>query len=88
MSNSIDSHSHYDSLMKLFKNYQHIFDVLYQLETENEEEICNLLKDIKVILLDTNIISPSDMVNIICKIFPYNIRHFKSYWLLFKRFYE
>ncbi|EAY01035.1 hypothetical protein TVAG_295690 [Trichomonas vaginalis G3] len=78
----------YDELMNKFKNYIDSFNTLYQLKTENEEEIKKIYKNIKTNLIDSNIFSSKEIITVISRIHKYNRRYIKSYFKLAELIHE
>ncbi|EAY17898.1 hypothetical protein TVAG_225240 [Trichomonas vaginalis G3] len=61
---------------------------LYRLKTFNDNEIEKIYNDIKFKLIETNIISPSQILPIIKTAAKSNNYYFRSYWTLFKKVIE
>ena len=77
-----------NELMELFKDYINIFNTIYRLHTFDEDKINNIYIEIKTKLIETKIISPSELVNILSTASEYNNRYFKSYFAIFKKLFE
>ncbi|EAX98084.1 hypothetical protein TVAG_415080 [Trichomonas vaginalis G3] len=78
----------YNELMCLFKDPNDAFISIYRLKTFNEEEINKIYQDLKIKLIDTKIVSPTQIINIISNAAMYNNRYLKSYWMLLKQIFE
>ncbi|EAY08437.1 hypothetical protein TVAG_354960 [Trichomonas vaginalis G3] len=76
--------SKYSRLRSFYKYYIDIFNTLYQLKKEKEEELNSIYKNIKLKLIDSNKYPPQDMIRDILDIIPYNNRYAKSYLSLAK----
>ncbi|EAX99914.1 hypothetical protein TVAG_159340 [Trichomonas vaginalis G3] len=81
-----DSHTNkYGEFRSTYKYYIDSFIALYQLKTENEEDLNSIYKMIKTELIDSNNHFPKIIVRDILNIIPYNNRYSKSYLYLAKR---
>ncbi|EAX90383.1 ankyrin repeat protein, putative [Trichomonas vaginalis G3] len=78
----------YSELRNTHKYYIDIYNVLYQLKTEKEEELKSIFKMIKTELIESNKHPPKDIMVDILNIIPYNNRYTKSYLFLAKLFYD
>ncbi|EAX82882.1 hypothetical protein TVAG_527730 [Trichomonas vaginalis G3] len=86
MSNQ-DIHSNkYSELRNTHKYYIEIYNALYQLKTEKEEELKSIYEMIKTELIDSNKYPSKDIIEDILQIIPYNNRYTKSYLFLAKLF--
>ncbi|EAY21474.1 ankyrin repeat protein, putative [Trichomonas vaginalis G3] len=74
----------YSELRNIYKYYIDSFNALYQLKTENEEELNKIYKTIKTELIDSKKYLPTYVIKCILKIIPYNNRYTKSYFSLVK----
>ncbi|EAY01926.1 ankyrin repeat protein, putative [Trichomonas vaginalis G3] len=75
-------------LISIYKYYIDIYTALYQLKTENEEELSSIYKMIKIDLIDSKKYLPQNIVKDILDIIPYNNRYTKSYLYLVKLIYD
>ncbi|EAY21800.1 hypothetical protein TVAG_238260 [Trichomonas vaginalis G3] len=78
----------YNELRSRCKYYIDIYNVLYQLKTENEEELKSIYKMIKTELIDSKNYLPQNIIKDILDIIPYNNRYTKSYLYLAKFVYD
>ncbi|EAX90380.1 hypothetical protein TVAG_389340 [Trichomonas vaginalis G3] len=76
----------YSELRNTHKYYIDIYNALYQLKTEKEEELKSIFKMIKTELIESNKHPPKNIIKDILKIIPYNNRYTKSYLFLAKLF--
>ncbi|EAX98945.1 hypothetical protein TVAG_321050 [Trichomonas vaginalis G3] len=76
--------SNYSKLRSTYKYYIDIYNALYQLKKEKEEELNSIYKIIKIELIDSNKYPPQNMIKDILNIIPYNNRFAKSYLTLAK----
>ncbi|EAY10364.1 hypothetical protein TVAG_109480 [Trichomonas vaginalis G3] len=74
----------YSELRSIFKYYIGIYNELYQLKTENEEDLKDIYKIIKTELIDSMKYLPINVIKDILNIIPYNNRYTKSYLSLAK----
>ncbi|EAY12026.1 hypothetical protein TVAG_038720 [Trichomonas vaginalis G3] len=74
--------------MDMFKDYIDVFTSLYQLNTRDEGEISKLYAIIKKILIELNLFSPKDIIDVVSKAIKYNNRYYRSYLALLKLIYE
>ncbi|EAY14329.1 hypothetical protein TVAG_026500 [Trichomonas vaginalis G3] len=74
----------YTKFRSSYKYYIDTFNALYQLKTENEEELIKIYKLIKTELIDSNKYHPQIIMRDILCIIPYNNRYTKSYLFLAK----
>ena len=81
-------HSKHAELLVTYKDYIETFNSLYQLKSENEEEIRKLYNKIKTYLIDTKYFDVAQIITIVSKIIKYRNGYLKSYFTLFKMFYE
>ena len=84
MSDQINHPKKYSELRNIFKYYIDSYTTLYQLKTENTEELNSIYKMIKTELIDSNKYLPKIIIKDILNIIPYNNRYTKSYLLLAK----
>ncbi|EAX94882.1 hypothetical protein TVAG_370530 [Trichomonas vaginalis G3] len=84
MSDQIIVPNKYSELISNYKNYIDTFTALYQLKTENKEELNSIFKLIKTNLIDSKIYLPQNIVKTILDIIPFNNRYTKSYLDLVK----
>ncbi|EAY07712.1 hypothetical protein TVAG_117930 [Trichomonas vaginalis G3] len=75
----------YGELRSAHKDYIDLYIALYQLKTENEEELNSIYKMIRATLIDTNKYLPKNAIRDILDIIPYNNRYTKSYLSFAKR---
>ncbi|EAX95927.1 hypothetical protein TVAG_360880 [Trichomonas vaginalis G3] len=78
----------YNELRSAYKYYIDSYDALYQLKTENEEELNKIYIMIKTDLIDSKIYLPQNLIKDILNIIPYNNRYVKSYLYLAKLIYD
>ncbi|EAY10232.1 hypothetical protein TVAG_118840 [Trichomonas vaginalis G3] len=76
--------SKYNKLRSIYKYYIDSYLALYQLKTENEEELKSIYKMIKTELIDSKIYLAKIAIKDILDIIPYNNRYTKSYLFLAK----
>ncbi|EAY07046.1 hypothetical protein TVAG_311710 [Trichomonas vaginalis G3] len=74
----------YTELRSIYKYYIDTYNVLYQLKTENEEELNSIYKIIKTELIDSRVCSPTSIVKDIFRIITFNNRFTNSYLTLAK----
>ncbi|EAY15113.1 hypothetical protein TVAG_392300 [Trichomonas vaginalis G3] len=84
MSDQDNLPNEYSVLRSMFKYHIDIYVALYQLKTENEEDLNSIYKMIKTNLIDSKKCSPQNIIKHISKIIPYNNRYIKSYLTLMK----
>lgn len=77
---------HYEKLMPLFKDYNDTFNALYQLKTNREEELNEIVDKIKIHLINTKLFSPSNICMSLFTVMIFRNRYLKSYWTIFKKF--
>ncbi|EAY03683.1 hypothetical protein TVAG_031820 [Trichomonas vaginalis G3] len=68
----------------MYKYYIDSYNALYQLKTENEEELNKIYNMIKTELIDSKKYHPQNIVKDILNIIPFNNRYTKSYLTLAK----
>ncbi|EAX91187.1 hypothetical protein TVAG_287110 [Trichomonas vaginalis G3] len=76
--------SKYNKLRSICKYYIDSYLALYRLKTENEEELKSIYKMIKTELIDSKKYLPTNAIEDILDIIPYNNRYTKSYLFLVK----
>ncbi|EAY19799.1 hypothetical protein TVAG_178430 [Trichomonas vaginalis G3] len=76
--------SKYGEMRSKFKYYIDLYNALYQLKTEKEEELNNIYKKIQTELIDSNQLPAENIISDILNIIPYNNRYTKSYLSLAK----
>ncbi|EAY05397.1 ankyrin repeat protein, putative [Trichomonas vaginalis G3] len=74
----------YNELRSIYKYYIDSYKALYQLKTENEEEIHNIYKMIKTELIESMKDLPQNIIYTIFNFIPFNNRYIKSYLKLVK----
>ena len=74
----------YNKLRSIYKYYIDSYLALYQLKTENEEELKSIYKMIKTELIDSKKYLLTNAIEDILDIIPYNNRYTKSYLFLVK----
>ncbi|EAY20671.1 hypothetical protein TVAG_163670 [Trichomonas vaginalis G3] len=74
----------FNELRSIYKYHIDSYNALYQLQTENEEELNKIYKMIKAELIDSKKCPPTNIMNSILEIIPYNNRYSKSYLFLAK----
>ncbi|EAY16918.1 hypothetical protein TVAG_150690 [Trichomonas vaginalis G3] len=74
----------YDKLRSIYKYYIDSHIALYQLKTENVEELASIYELIKTNLIDSKKYQPQHIIISILNIIPYNNRYLKSYLQLAK----
>ncbi|KAI5529935.1 protein ubiquitination, partial [Trichomonas vaginalis G3] len=74
----------YIELRSNYKYYIDSYNALYQLKTENEEDLNSIYKIIKTELIDSKKRLPTNIIKDILNIIPYNNRYTKSYLSLSK----
>ncbi|EAY10390.1 hypothetical protein TVAG_109740 [Trichomonas vaginalis G3] len=82
------SPSKYWELRSIFKYHIESYNALYQLKTENKEELNSIYKMIKTNLIDSKIFLPTKIIEEILNIIPNNNRYSKSYLELAKHIYD
>ncbi|EAY13846.1 hypothetical protein TVAG_044060 [Trichomonas vaginalis G3] len=80
--------SKYNKLRSTYKYYIDSYIALYQLKTDNEEELNKIYKMIKTELIDSKKFPPQIIMNDILSIILYNNRYAKSYLFLAKLIYD
>ena len=78
----------FSELRNIYKYYIDSYNALYQLKTENEEELNSIYKMIKTELIDSNKSLPVKIIKDILFIIPYNNRYTKSYTKLSKNIFD
>ncbi|EAY20433.1 ankyrin repeat protein, putative [Trichomonas vaginalis G3] len=78
----------YSKLRSTYEYYIGLYNALYQLKTENEEELNSIYKMIKASLIDSKKFPPKKIIKDILYIIPYNIRYTESYLKLAKNIYD
>ncbi|EAY01924.1 hypothetical protein TVAG_068910 [Trichomonas vaginalis G3] len=84
MSNQNIRPDKYNELRSANKYYIDSYAALYQLKTENEEDLSSIYKMIKAELIDSKKYCPQYLIKDIFNIIPYNNRYTKSYLKLVK----
>ncbi|EAY16442.1 hypothetical protein TVAG_004730 [Trichomonas vaginalis G3] len=84
MSDQDNLPNEYSELRSMFKYHIDVYVALYQLKTENEEDLNSIYKMIKTNLIDSKKCSPQNIIERISKIIPHNNRYIKSYLTLMK----
>ncbi|EAY14518.1 hypothetical protein TVAG_388490 [Trichomonas vaginalis G3] len=74
----------YNELRSIYKDYIDVYNLLYQLKTENEEELNSIYIMIKTELTESIKLLPQNIIRDISNMVPYNNRYTKSYLLLAK----
>ncbi|EAY22377.1 hypothetical protein TVAG_378560 [Trichomonas vaginalis G3] len=74
----------FSELRSICKYYIDLYNALYQLKTEKEEDLNSIYKMIKTELIDSNKHPPQIIIRDILNIIPYNNRYTKSYLSLAK----
>ena len=69
----------FSELRSIYKYYIDSYNALYQLKTENEEDLNSIYKLIKTELIDSKKYPPKRIMGDILNIIPYNNRYTKSY---------
>ncbi|EAY15777.1 hypothetical protein TVAG_188280 [Trichomonas vaginalis G3] len=75
-------------LRSIYKYHIDTYNALYQLKTENEEELNSIYKMITTELIDSKRYLPGEIIQDILNIILYNNRYTKSYLSLAKRIYD
>ncbi|EAY05655.1 ankyrin repeat protein, putative [Trichomonas vaginalis G3] len=88
MSNEYNNPNKYIVLRSINKNHIDSCIALYQLRTENEEELNSIYKMIKTNLIDSKEFLPENIMKDILDIIPYNNRYIKSYLALAKLIFD
>ncbi|EAX92064.1 hypothetical protein TVAG_460240 [Trichomonas vaginalis G3] len=84
-----DTHPNkYTELRSIHKYYIDLYNALYQLKTENEEEINKIYKMIKTELIDSKKCLPYTIISHILCIIPFKNRYTKAYFSLVKLIYD
>ncbi|EAY22347.1 hypothetical protein TVAG_378260 [Trichomonas vaginalis G3] len=78
----------FSELRSMVKNYIDSYNALYQLKTENEEEINKIYKMIKTELIDSKKRLPHTIISDILSIIPFKNRYTKAYFSLAKLIYD
>ncbi|EAX96961.1 hypothetical protein TVAG_414420 [Trichomonas vaginalis G3] len=78
----------YSELRSMYKYYIDSYNALYQLKTENEEEIHKIYKMLKTELIDSKKCIPHTIISDILRIIPYNNCYTKAYFSLAKLIYD
>ncbi|EAY13227.1 ankyrin repeat protein, putative [Trichomonas vaginalis G3] len=76
--------TNYSELRDNYKYYINLYNALYQLKTQNVEELNSIFKLIKTELIDSRNYHPDCIMKDILNIIPYNNRYAKSYLTLAK----
>ncbi|EAX88791.1 hypothetical protein TVAG_200240 [Trichomonas vaginalis G3] len=74
----------YNELRSICQYHIDIYNALYQLKTENDEDLKSIYKQIKTELIDSKNRHPKSIIKDILMIIPYNNRYTKSYLTLAK----
>ncbi|EAX89120.1 hypothetical protein TVAG_009540 [Trichomonas vaginalis G3] len=69
----------YSELRSTYNYYIDMYNALYQLRKEKEEELNSIYKIFKTEMIDSNKYPPEDMIKDILNLIPYNNRYAKSY---------
>ncbi|EAX92038.1 hypothetical protein TVAG_141550 [Trichomonas vaginalis G3] len=88
MSNNTISPKPYDELMARYKDYITAFDSIYKLNSNEKNEISKVYKLIKTNLIETKIIMPDQMINIISEASNNNLRYLNGYLAICKLIYD
>ncbi|EAY22927.1 hypothetical protein TVAG_076740 [Trichomonas vaginalis G3] len=88
MSNQDTHPNKYSELRSMCKYYIDSYNALYQLKTENEEEINKIYKMLKTELIDSKKRLPHTIIIDILYIIPFNNRYTKAYFSLAKLIYD
>ncbi|EAY03067.1 hypothetical protein TVAG_171650 [Trichomonas vaginalis G3] len=88
MSDQIIHPNNFSELRSKYKYYIDSYNALYQLKTENEEELNSIYKMIKTQLIDSKKHLPRNVIRAILNIIPYNNRYTKPYLTLAKLIYD
>ncbi|EAY17994.1 hypothetical protein TVAG_113380 [Trichomonas vaginalis G3] len=83
-SDEITNPKRYSELRSIYSYHIETYNALYQLKTNNEEELNKLYKTIKTNLIDSKICRPKTVMKDILNIIKYNNRYSKSYLKLVK----
>ncbi|EAY00149.1 hypothetical protein TVAG_330780 [Trichomonas vaginalis G3] len=75
----------YSELRSIYKYYIDSFDALYQLKTENEEDLNKIYKILKTELIDSKKYLPKNLIEDILVLISYNNRYTMSYLKLVKK---
>ncbi|EAY00028.1 hypothetical protein TVAG_029320 [Trichomonas vaginalis G3] len=78
----------YSELRSIYKYNIDSYNALYQLKTENEEEINKIYKMLKTELIDSKKCLPDTIIRDILCIIPFNNRNTKAYFSLAKLIYD
>ncbi|EAX89494.1 ankyrin repeat protein, putative [Trichomonas vaginalis G3] len=78
----------FSELRNIYKYHIDSYNALYQLKTENEEEINSIYKMIKTELIDSKKSLPENIIKDILDIIRYNNRYTKSYLKLSKHIFD
>ncbi|EAY00071.1 hypothetical protein TVAG_196310 [Trichomonas vaginalis G3] len=78
----------FNELRNIFKYHIDSYNALYQLKTENEEELNLIYKKIQTELIDSKKSLPEYIIEDILDIIPYNNRYTKSYLELSKHIFD
>ncbi|EAX96682.1 hypothetical protein TVAG_489650 [Trichomonas vaginalis G3] len=84
MSDQDTNTNKYSEWRSILKYHIDLYNALYQLKTENEEELNSIYKMIKTELIDSKKYLPQNIVRDILDIILYNNRYTKSYLKLAK----
>ncbi|EAY20596.1 hypothetical protein TVAG_162910 [Trichomonas vaginalis G3] len=74
----------FSELRSIFKSYIDSYNAIYQLKTQNEEELNQIYKMIKTELIDSKKFQPTYIIRDILNIIPYSNRYTKPYLYLAK----
>ncbi|EAY13111.1 hypothetical protein TVAG_443940 [Trichomonas vaginalis G3] len=85
MSEEEITQAQYNQVMEFFTVYSDIYNALYRLKTNDEEELNSIYKKVKQNLIDSFKNSPGDIINDISKLSIYNNRFMKSYLAIAKQ---
>ncbi|EAX91686.1 ankyrin repeat protein, putative [Trichomonas vaginalis G3] len=77
-----------DKLIQSYSDYDKLVSGLYRLNTIDENEITKIYEDIKKILIESKINSPSQVIILLETAATYNNRYLRSYWNICKKIFE
>ncbi|EAY18587.1 hypothetical protein TVAG_462730 [Trichomonas vaginalis G3] len=85
MSDQYSRRNKFTELRSIHKSYIDLYNALYQVKTEKEEDLNTIYKNIQTELIDSMKFPPQSIIRDILKIIPYNNRYVNAYLTLAKR---
>ncbi|EAY23235.1 ankyrin repeat protein, putative [Trichomonas vaginalis G3] len=78
----------YNQMMELCQDYVECTTSLYKLHSLDDDRIDEIYNLIKANLIDSKILSPHKLINIICEVYKYNNRYIRSYFKILKKIFD